>query len=456
MRRVMRFYLFVFALLLLPAYAAIDLNDVFSVDGSVRYHYETFRGFNEKEYGTDPSVGRADKDLILTRTRIGLQYAPSWDFAAKITLQDSEAWNYGFTNRDWYSKEFKMQNNSQINYLDLAETYIEWKDLTNAPILRIGRQSITYDNALLLGDGAWKNNQRLWDAVKYSLRSGLHYLDFFSGHTLLFEPDEPSWTHRYQYEGSGMYGHYGFSDSAAVESYAVSKINTLANDTYNYIKYYYYGLRIYDTNFNDFSYDATYIRQSGKYETVGTKTAAPLTKGINAYMYRWEAGYRFSDVLYRPRILLAKTYASGENASTNALEKFDGAYSSTTKYLGRMGLFSLSAINAQEISLLFTPWLNTNVRIDNHQFYLSTRTDTWYSYNGKGIGNNSGKNYLNLGQEIDLSVDYKFSETLSTLLGYCVFYPGAVLKDNYYSTAKHIEYPSNRATYGFLEMTYKF
>ena len=283
----------IWCVLFLPAYATIDLNDSFAIDGSIRYHYETFRGFNEKEYGTDPSVGRADKDLILTRTRIGLQYASSWDFAAKITLQDSRAWNYGFDDRDWYSKEFKMQNNSQINYLDLAETYIEWKDLTNAPVLRIGRQSITYDNALLLCDGAWKNNQRLWDGVKYTLRSGLHYLDLFSGHTLLFDPDDMSWTHRYQYEGSGVYSHYGFSDTAALETYAVSKINTLANDSYNYIKYYYYGLRLYDTNLNDFSYDATYIRQGGIYETVGTKAVNQITRGVNAYMYRWETGYRF-------------------------------------------------------------------------------------------------------------------------------------------------------------------
>jgi hypothetical protein len=53
-------------------------------------------------------------------------------------------------------------------------------------------------------------------------------------------------------------------------------------------------------------------------------------------------------------------------------------------------------------------------------------------------------------------VDYKISEALSTLFGYCVFYPGDVLNDNDYSVAKNIAYPNNRATYGFLEMTYKF
>jgi hypothetical protein len=454
----MRKYFIIIALglFLLPAEAVIDLDDTFSVDGSIRYHYETFRGFNEKEYGEDPSVGKGSKDLILARTRIGLQYAPRWNFSAKITLQDSEAWNYGFDNEDWYSKEFNLQNNQQLNYLDLAETYLEWKDLSALPVLRIGRQSIAYDNALLLGDGGWKNNQRLWDGLKYSWRNYLHYIDVFSGHTLLYEPDEPSWTHRYQYEGSGLYAHYALSETSAIEPYALSKINTIANDTYNYIKYFYYGLRLYETNCNDFSYDLTYIRQCGTYETAGTKNIIPATSGMNAYMYHWEIGYRFSETIYRPKILFAKTYASGENPSTNTLEKFDGAYSSATKYLGRMGLFSLSAINAQEISFLFTPWLNTNVRIDHHLFDLAAKTDKWYSYNGKTIGNNSEKAYLNIGREIDCTIDYKFFDTLSILFGYCVFYPGDLLRENYANVPKKLEYPNNNATYGFYELTYKF
>ncbi len=409
------------------------------VDGEIRLRFEYFNNMNEKYYGTHPKVGKSNDSYLLTRLRLGLTYQFDEQWKAKISLQDARALGWGFDNSDWYNKEFGQEHNPQRDYLELHQTYLQYqnKDITAS----IGRQKIAYGDNRVFGPGEWKNSGKwVWDAVKISLKEESNFLDFFYGGTMLHDPNRLSLEHRHGYYGGGVYGHYAYRKTAAIEPIFAYKQNEKTNEIYTALESYYVGLRLYDTDLYGYFYDMTYLKSFGDYTKLD-KTTVDID-GVGVHI---DGGYHLKSL--KTKVGLGYTYASGDNPKTSKRETFDGAFGASDKYYGRLNLMSWSNIKDYELFTVIKPMPKTKVKIEYHKFYADEPTNKWKSYTIASMQND------HYGDEIDIVTTYHYRQNINLMLGLSYFNSGDFIEE---ASTKNSFITSDNAYGVFTQFQYKF
>lgn len=421
--------------LLATSYLSADLD----YEGQVRLRFESFDNMNEKYYGTNPKVGEAHDSYLMTRVQLGLTYKFNDNLSAKISMQDARVIDWGFKSSDWYNKEFGQVHSTQTDSFELARTYLEYKN-SNVTVTA-GRQSISYGDARVYGPGEWKNSgKRVWDALKVSLQDGDNFLDFFYGATMLHDPDDFSLNHRHGYHGGGVYGHYVYKKSAAIEPILAYKINDKRNEVYNSLESYYVGARVYDTDLESFFYDMTYIKSFGDYIQLNNEKVS-----IDGVGYHAEGGYNFKEI--NTKFGLGYSFASGDNPNTKENETFDAVFGASDKYYGRLNLMQWSNLKDYEIFTIFTPNPKTNIKLEYHKFYADEQSNKWMSYTIASMQND------HYGDEIDIFTTYKYSKNIDLLLGVGYFMSGSYIKE----AATKNSYITDENAFGLVaQFTYNF
>ncbi len=405
----------------------------------VRERLESLENFNDKFYGTEPKLGDSSDTYLLSRLRFGLTTSFNRKFSGKISLQDSRAVGWGFVDQNWANNEFGgMEHNPQNDPLELGETWLQYKNEWFTA--KAGRQAIHYGNNRVFGPGAWKNSGKwVWDAVKVGCAYKKNWLDVFYGETMLHDPDVFSLEHRHGYVGVGMYGHVQATDFLAIEPIIVSKYNDRSID-YAEKNLLYYGARLL-LELNDFTADATYVRQSGEV------TAATGTKvDSDAQGFNLDVGYSFN-----PQWAVGTTFsfASGDDKATPDNERFDAVYGASDKYYGLMNFMAWSNLLDYGLLVKFHPQKNIAVQAGYHQFYADQMKDKWKSYKS-GLDTDSD----HYGNEVDLAVKWKLNQTWKFLAGAGVFMPGEAVEE---AVDRGQDFISDEAAYsGFLQVTYSF
>ncbi len=417
---------------------ATQINDQLHVDGEVRLRYELMGGFNDKIYGETSAVGESQDEYLLSRIRLSMIYKFTPGLLFKISMQDARAMDWGFNDSDWYSKEFGMENNPQKDHLELHHTYLQASDIGGSPFtLTLGRQKIAYGDNRIFGPGEWKNSGKwIWDALKLSYSKGNHFIDFFYGSSMLHDPNEFSLSHRWGYEGFGIYAHYAL-ETVSIEPVLAYKHNDNGNTTYHSLTHYYAGVRLYD-NIGNFFYNGTYIRQFGEQvSNEGTKS------DVDAYGWHLDAGYNFMLGSVKLKTGAGYSYASGDDSSTPDIEKFDAIFGASDKYYGRMNLMEWSNLKDAVLLLVVSPNKNINIKIEYHCFKLADKSDKWRSYR-----NQTGANEDDLGSEIDAVLGYNVNKNIKIQTGYGHFWPGDFIIQN---VPAH-----NRSDWYFFQSTFIF
>ena len=274
-----------------------------SVDGELRLRYESFHGVNDKFYGTNPKVGKANDDYLLTRLRLGINYQASDSLLLRVSLQDSRALGWGFESEDWYNQEFGQKNNPQEDYLELHEAYIQknWDSYE----LKVGRQKMAFGDNRIFGPGEWKNSGKwIWDVAKLTYTKDKNFISFFYGATMLHDEEKFSLNHRHGYYGYGAYSHFELDKKLIIEPMLFGKENTKTNANYNSLETYYAGVRAYG-DIDSFYYDTTYVHQFGKKENLqGVKN------DIDAFAFTGLVGYKINQDI---KVGLEYAHASGDN-----------------------------------------------------------------------------------------------------------------------------------------------
>ncbi len=410
-----------------------------SFDGEIRFRFEYFDSMNEKYYGTNPKVGPSDDAYLLTRVRLGMTYKWDENWIARVSMQDSRALGWGFDNQDWYSKEFMQVNNPQVDYFELYETYLQYT--TPNITIKTGRQKIAYGDNRVFGPGEWKNSGKwVWDAAKISLKDGENFLDFFYGGTMLHDPSEFSLADRHGYYGGGLYGHYAFRPTGAVEPIFAYKENKKDNETYLRLKSYYAGARIYDDNLYGYFYNMTYLKSFGDYTKLDGSTV-----DIDGSGFHIDGGYNFKDI--KTKLGIGYTYASGDDPNTPEMETFDAVFGASDMYYGRLNLMNWSNLKDFEIFAIVKPTEKAMIKLEYHVFYTDEPTNKWKSYT---ITNMNSDKY---GEEIDLVGTYEYSKAINIQVGIGYFIPGSYIKE----AAQTNPYITDDNAYGiFTQIAYKF
>jgi len=394
---------------------ASSLYAEFNYGGQIRLRFESFENMNEKYYGTKPRVGESRDAYLMTRVRLGATYRFNDNWSAKLSMQDSRVIDWGFKSDDWYNREFSQVNSTQTDSFELGKTYLEYKN-SNVTVT-VGRQSISYGDARVFGPGEWKNSGKwIWDAIKVSLKDGENFLDFFYGATMLHDPDDFSLNHRHGYYGGGVYGHYTYKDSAAIEPIFAYKTNDRKNELYNSLKNFYAGARIYDSDLKNFFYDMTYIKSFGDYTKVTDEKVS-----IDAQGYHIDGGYNFKSLV--TKVGLGYSYASGDDPNTKERETFDAVFGASDKYYGRLNLVQWNNLKDYELFAFLAPLPKTGIKIEYHRFYADEQSNKWMSYTIASMQND------HYGDEIDIFTTYGYSKNINLLFGVGYFMSGSYIKE---------------------------
>ncbi len=427
------------SMIITPQALAGEKQDKLSFDGDVRLRYEIMDGFNAKAYGDTVTSGESHDGFVLSRIRLGMTYNYNPNILFKISMQDARAFDWGFNDSEWYSKEFGMENNPQKDYLELSNTYLQFSNINNLPlVLTIGRQKIAYGDNRVFGPGEWGNSGKwVWDAAKLSFTRGDHFVDIFYGGSMLHDPDKFSLSHRWGYEAFGIFGHYAWK-KGGIEPILAYKHNDNGNSSYQSLKHYYAGFRIFDDDVAGFFYNGTFIRQLGEQVTV-----SGVKRDVDAYGWHLDAGYGFKMLGEKAKIGTAFSYATGDDRSTQDIERFDGVFGATDNFYGRMNLMTWSNLMDSEIFFTFAPIKNLKIKTEYHRFWMEDKGDKWGQYmNGASV------NEDHLGDEFDIVATYDHSKNIQFQAGYGYFSPGDFIKENI---------PSGRSSdWFFLQTDFSF
>ncbi|MBN2826083.1 MAG: alginate export family protein, partial [Campylobacterales bacterium] len=394
---------------------------------------------NEKYYGSNPKLGENDDSYLLTRLRLGFTYIVNENFSLRASLQDSRVVGWGFDDSHWYNKEFNQQHNPQRDNTEIYELYLKYQQ--NNLSLTVGRQKITYGDYRVFGPGEWKNSGKwLWDAAKLSYKEGENFMDIFYGGNVLHDPSVFSPNHRHGYQGAGLYGHYAYTATGAIEPIFAYKHNDTPNEIYNELTSYYAGFRVYDTDIYSFFYDMTYIKAIGDYTKLDNETV-----DINANGFHIDGGYHFKSI--KTKVGFGYSYASGDDPKTSERETFDAVFGASDKYYGRLNLFDWSNLEDYEIFAITTLLPNTNIKLEYHKFYANQPSNKWKSYTIASMHNDE------YGEELDVMVSYDYNSDLNLLLGASYFKAGKYIQE---ATTKN-EYITDEDAYGIIaQIQYKF
>ena len=170
---------------------------------------------------------------------------------------------------------------------------------------------------------------------------------------------------------------------------------------------------------------------------------------VSAWYAYGNVGYAFKELRTEPHFRTEYGHATGDDGRTGRYGTFDHLYFGTQGILGTADLFGLQNIkyfrNSVDIQLVDS----VKVIIDHHFLWLANKRDGLYAVNGRMTvapppgGAASG----DVGQELDLIVEYTPTPAVRLAAGFGHLFPGRFVKENS---------PGSTTSFSYLSATYRF
>lgn len=370
---------------------------------------------------------------LLNRFRFQMTIRPSNWFRIVSQVQDSRP----FLQKPPYGPPNENTWDLKLAYAEFGDPEKQWFSL------RVGRQSINYNNTLM-ADSQWRNQARSYDAAVANLHVDRFRLGIFAASVVNPLIDGIS----HHQEGNNIYGLYGgierllpnsvlepfvlwrVAPSVAVETTAKIKTGRLDEKTY--------GFRWKGTVIDDLDYSFEAVWQRG---SAGSNQ-------IQAGGTTFGAGYRINRLYWRPRVFLQYDYATGDRNPTDGVRgTFDTLYPTAHDRFGITDQFGWQNIKAYRMGLTVEPrrrWTVTGQYLD---FWLASATDALYNTSGGAIVRDStGRSGTHVGGELDGYTWYELNRHVNVGVGVGHIMPGRFLL----TTAKGPNY-----TYPYFAINFK-
>lgn len=357
---------------------------------------------SEGQHGLEFQSGRND-DFLLQRYRVALNIHPTpW---LRFFGEGQDARVAGVAHPDAALRDV----------FDLRQAYIGIGQETGWWDLKAGRQKMLFGSERVIGAAEWGNTARVFDAVRLGVHHGSNRVDMFSSSVVNNDTDH--WDHHLQ--GNNLHGVYASLGSilagSRVEPYLLLRTNHLA-DSHTWTA----GLRSAGSVRSIWSYEAELLKQKGNVGRSRLEAWALTLQARRKLSLRWQ-----------PELLGEFNYASGDrnpdDRVTNTLDQLyppnHGIYG-VANQIGRRNTENVRA------GIWMHPWNRLTVKAEGHSFWLASRYDGLYTFNGaltvKPVP--GGAASTSVGRELDLIADFKASAHYDVGAQFGHLFPGGFLR----------------------------
>lgn len=403
-----------------------------SFGGELRPRAEYRSGYKSPITENDDPAG-----FMLQRTRFTVGFKNAY-LKTCFTIQDA---------RTFGQSSITSETASTAGALSVYEA---WADITLIPggSVKIGRQTMLYDDKRIFSDSKWSNTGRSHDAVvfKYSLAQS------FDAHLAFAYNNDKAISKETFYSGAASYRYLGFLwlskpltsgwlltamvlDDAFQKTTTDADGNTVYGKKVNmYHRYTVGGNLKYQQADKPFFLYATSYFQFGK-------TSA--TKDLNAYLLALKMSYKFSSAV--GLTLGTDYYSGGDGKDASKSKTFNWLYGAPHGFNGYMDYWtaSLPVQGLVDMYGQFAGGLTKKLQYEVGYHVFSTAKELEYSDSKQGKG---------LGSELDLKLVYKMNSNVTVEGGWSSYF----LSDNSrYLKLKSADASSRAPGWAYLMLTIK-
>ena len=355
----------------------------------------------------NPHADEADPAAFINnRSRLSMEYKRS-----KLSLGLS-AQNVGV-----WGQDPQIDNNGRFM---LNEA---WASINpgNGFFMKLGRQSLVYDDDRILGSLDWNVSGRHHDAMKLgfeNVQNKLHLILAFNqtgeGTSGTYYPMLTQ-TVRQPYKTMQTLWYQHIADKTFNASFLLMNLGMDAGDaTKSDVKY----LQTLGTNLsfqpNNFQLYGTFYFQTGK-----NVTRAAADKSVSAYMWAINASYSVNPAL---KLMVASDYLSGDDGEDAGKYKaFDPLYGTHHKFYGTMDYFYASTFMAKglwdnQLGISYKTSPKITLALNYHHFQTATNVS---------VGEKKQKT---LGSEWDFQLTWNVMKDVTLTGGYSTMFGNDAMK----------------------------
>ena len=360
--------------------------------GQIRPRYEV-------RHQSDSTIG-VNNEVIQMRTRLNTSVKVDDNTSAFLQFQ----MNSTFGANGALPTSGPFSPNDPRTEVGLHQAYFTIKNLFGQNLTaKIGRQEVILDGHRLFGNTGWTHGSQSHDAAMFShshdkMTVLYVYSKLREGTTTQDEDNDEA--HIVWANIKGLLGENSSTSGIIVLADIDEDKAAGAGST----DLWTIGAR-HAGGMGDISYRAEFYYQTGQSSDVD----------IAAYMFGGRVGYKASGVAMMPKVTLWVDYLSGDDLTdTTEFGAFNPLLDTGHKFYGLMDLFlaqqTLGLIDLA-IKLAIQPMAKTTLKVDLHSF-TSAEDDA--------AGNDD------LGEEIDVTLIYKYSANVKLVAGFSYFFGDAV------------------------------
>ena len=286
--------------------------------------------------------------------------------------------------------------------------------------IRAGRQEINFGAQRLLGSANWGNTSRANDAIRLFRENAATRIDLFAS-TVVQTQQYKLDRFKTDVHLEGLHVAWKkLLPGGLLETYLFRKIahREAGEGRAGRTDHFTPGLRAIGKLPRRFDYNIEVAAQAGK---LGTSTH-------HAWAGYWEFGYRTGESPRAPRLLFGYSHASGDrNPNDGITHTFDQLYPTNHAYYGWADRMSWRNMNEALAGVDLRPMKGMTMNIQYHSFWLSTRQDAFYNFNGRTVVRNPRATSAQVLQELDVNTVWDVHKHLQFIVGYTHIFPGPFL-----------------------------
>jgi hypothetical protein len=411
------------------SFAAV--NDI-KVSGSVDTHAVS----RNLDLGSKGTVGGTEvkdaESFVGAVTKLGFDADLTENVAAKIQLVNERYWG--------------QAEDAGNTDLDINLSYVQFSKMFDMPLTAtLGRQNLVLGRGLILsntGDGVGYGALGSSVAPNLTPRNGLDGInlvyaatDALSIDAFYFNAGENSLNVKDDQTHAGINATYTFADETLVEGYAVhSRLNTDGNDTQSKGDY----LTTYGARAQGLVGDSFLVFGEGAYQA-GDGAAAPAGRRA-AYMIDLGGELRLNKEK-NAKIGAEYQYTSGNKADSGDTNEGWNELLETYSW-GETADYFVDGGNVQGIKLTGTYNIREDMTLSALYSYMAKvvndGTTQLTGWNGNQYDMTNAVSDKDLGQGLDLAVNYAYTEDVNFGLVNSYFFPGQAFTNNNDETASSL------------------
>ena len=291
--------------------------------------------------------------------------------------------------------------------------------------VKAGRQELNFGAQRLLGSANWGNTSRSYDGLRVTGRFAAATLDAFATTVVQTSRDrlDPFLDTARQIHGvqfasdkwvrGGLLEVYTFWKISYSEPGPAGAAGRTSHATA--------GLRAVGKLPRRFDYNLEMAAQAGQYASLDHR----------AWAGYWNLGYTLTRAERSPRLVATYTYAHGNKRYGDGRSRtFDQLYPTNHAYYGIADRISWRNLHEAAGTLVLRPARGLAINCEFHSFWLATRKDAFYDFNGRAIVRNPNASSNHIDIEADVNAVWDITRRLQIIIGYAHIFPGAFVKQS--------------------------